>query len=328
MNILLLGKTQSILHWTEDLTADLRMAGHAVTIVPTRDPRLHRSLERALLSPAIGAPLAAAIVRKMRRLAPDLILAVGRFEEFPRTIFDQLARAPERPPMVAWIGDTFGAEAAEVADLFDGVAYTDTGMLDLHETHGFRSNAGFVPLAATRSPPPANAAAERIPLLAFVAAATPNRRNLLSDVTEPVALFGPDWQRTTELAHHERDARRIDRSELATIYASHMGVLNIRHPAYVINGLNHRHFAPYIHGTPVLTDAQSDVRHCFEVGSEMLVYRDAGELNELYAALRRDPVRARAIGLAGQRRVLAYHTYARRLETIAALVGIKAKPAG
>jgi hypothetical protein len=87
MKVLLLGKTGSIMHWTEDVAADLRLAGHSVTVVPTRDPRLSKSLERALLSRAVGAPLAAHIVRKMRRLAPDLIVAIGCLDEFPLTLF-------------------------------------------------------------------------------------------------------------------------------------------------------------------------------------------------------------------------------------------------
>jgi len=322
MRILLLGKTGSIMHWTEDAAADLRLAGHAVTVVPTRDTRINKSLERALLSPVIGAPLAVLIVGKMRRARPDLILALGCLDELPLSIFQHLAAARDRPPMVAWIGDTFTEQMAPVAALFDVIAYTDTGMVALHEKLGFRSKAAFVPLGATRAVPLVHAPAERIPSLAFVAAPTPNRRELLAHVTDPVAIFGPGWQHATELTQHKRDARRIGERELAAIYASHMGVLNIRHSVYVINGLNHRHFAPYIQGTPVITDAQPDIAHCFEVGTEMLVYQDVEELNELCAELRRDSARAAAVGLAGQRRVLASHTYAHRLDTIAALVGV------
>jgi hypothetical protein len=325
MKVLLLGKTGSIMHWTEDVAADLRLAGHSVTVVPTRDPRLRKSLERALLSRAVGAPLAAHIVRKIRRLAPDLILAIGCLDEFPLTLFQYLAQETDRPPMVAWIGDTFTERMAEVAGLFDVIAYTDTGMVKLHESLRFRSPSAFVPLGASRAVRSTNAPAERVPSLAFVAAPTPNRQALLAEVIEPIAIFGPGWQHATELVHHTRDARRIDEQELANIYASHLGVLNIRHAVYVINGLNHRHFAPYIYGTPVISDAQPDLPRCFEAGAEMLIYRDAGELNDIVAALRHDPTRAAAIGMAGQRRVLTCHTYAHRLDELAGLVRVKAK---
>jgi spore maturation protein CgeB len=323
MNIVLLGKTGSIMHWTEDMAADLRLGGHTVTIVPTRDTRLNKGLERLLLSPRIGAPLAAAILRRIRRLAPDLVLAVGCLDECPLPIFQHIAAAHGLPPVVAWVGDAFDETMADVAALFDLIAYTDTGMVALHENLGFRSKAAFVPLAASRATRAPPASGERVPSLAFVAAPTPNRRELLAHVTEPVEIFGPGWQHATELVGHRRDARRIDERELAAIYASHIGVLNIRHAAYVMNGLNHRHFAPYIEGTPVISDAQPDIPVCFEPGTEMLVYQDAGELNVLYAALRRDPARALAIGLSGQRRVLASHTYAHRLNTIADLVGVR-----
>jgi spore maturation protein CgeB len=225
--------------------------------------------------------------------------------------------------MVAWIGDTFTDRGSEIANLFDLIAYTDTGLVEAHARSGFRSASAFVPLGTSRAAAAENARTARIPALAFVAVPTPNRREFLADVADPVAVFGPGWQHATELTRHKRDARRIAAPELATIYASHIGVLNIRHGTNVIHGLNHRHFAPYMQGTAVVTDAQPDIPHCFEAGKEILIYHDADELNCLYTALRRDPAKAVAIGMAGRRRVLACHTYAHRLATMAALVGVK-----
>lgn len=323
MKILLLGKTGSIIHLIEDVAADLRVAGHVVTIVPTRNPLLSKSIERVLLSPAIGAPLAMSIVHKMRRLGPDLVLMLGDLDTFPKIVLETIANTPNRPPLIAWVGDRFTAHAAEIANLFDIVTYTDTGLREMHRQFGFRSTDAFVPLGATRAVRHPNVSPRRTSDLAFVAAPTQNRRELLASIAQPIAIFGPGWQDAKELAHHRRDARRIHEQELAKIYASHFGVLNVRHSRNVINGLNQRHFAPYIQGTVVVTDPQSDVCFCFDEGKEILVYRDTGELNELYAALRRDPARAAAVGLAGQRRVLACHTYAHRLDTIARLAGIK-----
>lgn len=322
MNLFLLGKTGGITHWTEDLAADLRLSGHIVTILPTRNPWLSKGLEQALLSPSIGAPLARAVVRRMRRMRPDLLLAVGALDQFPLPLFQTLANAPDRPPLVAWIGDTFQPHHATIAETFDVVAYTDTGLLALHQQYGFRCQAAFVPLGATRAGT-APSDGPRNDRLAFVAAPTDNRRALLADVAAPVAIYGPGWQNAAGLAHHHIAARRIMPDELSRLYANHLGVLNIRHSLYVINGLNQRHFAPYILGTPVITDAQPDIPHCFEPGTEMLVYEDAANLNDLYAALRRDPARAAMVGEAGRRRVLAHHTYAHRLDTIAGLAGVK-----
>lgn len=322
MNVLLLGKTGGITHWVEDVAEDLRLSDHVVTIIPTRNPWLGKPIENALLSPGIGAPLAAHIVRKVRRLRPELILAIGALDQFPIVMFEHLAAMRDRPPLIAWIGDVFEPRHAALADLFDIIAYTDTGLLRLHQDFNFQSSGAFVPLGATRSKI-GDPAARREPRLAFVAAPTRNRRALLADIHAPVAIFGPGWQEGSELDHHRRDARRIHPDELARIYAGHLGVLNIRHGLHVINGLNQRHFAPYVQGAPVITDAQPDIPHCFDPGSEMLVYQDADELNALYEQLRTDPARATAVGSAGQRRVLAHHAYTNRLDAIAALAGIK-----
>lgn len=332
MKLLLLGKTGGITRWVEDVAADLRRAGHGVHVLPYRDIRLNKTLERCLMAPAIGAPLARAIARRMRRLAPDLVLVFGPFHWLPPALFAHLAQLPGRPPLVAWIGDVFSPQAAAVADLFDVVAYTDTGLLARHRAFGFRAHAAFVPLAATLAEPMGAPSAGRGlgadvrdaagADIAFVATPTPQRRALLARVTEPVAIYGPGWPDRAGFGAHRCDARRVEAAELAAIYRSCRAVLNIRHEDNVIDGLNQRHFAPYVYGTPVLTDAQADLAECFDPGTEILVYRDAAELNALCAALRRDPAWARAVGLAGQRRVLAAHSYVRRVQQIADMVGV------
>lgn len=319
MRILLLGKLRSVTRLVEETAEDLRLAGHAVSVIPYRNIRIKQSVERFLMSPAAGAPLAAWIAHRMRWFAPDLVVAFGPLRWLPVPLFRYLAQVPGRPPLVAWIGDVFTEADATAANLFDLVAYTDSGLMDLHARFRFRASSAFVPLSASRRMLGSHASVERIPRLAFVATPTPDRLALLAQVREPIALFGHGWDAAQGLAHHTVDPRRIRAPELAEIYRSHLGVLNVRHEINVLNGLNQRHFAPYVYGTPVITDAQPDVARCFEPGREILVYRDAAELDALCAALRRDPGRARAIGLAGQRRVLAEHTYAHRIETIAAL---------
>lgn len=321
MRVMVLGKTGGITHWIEDLVGDVRLDGHDVRVVPTRNPWLSKGLERALLSPSFGAPLAALTLRRMRRFAPALLLAAGALDQFPLDLFQPLSAAPGRPPLVAWIGDAFTERQRQIAAQFDLIAYTDTGMLARHRELGFRSAAAFVPLGATRAG--AIADRQREPRLAFVAAPTDNRRALLASVRTPVEIFGPGWQDAEGLEHHATHPRRVMPDELARIYAGHLGVLNIRHGVYVINGLNQRHFAPYIQGTPVVTDAQPDIPHCFEEGSEMLVWRDGAELEALAERMRNDPAWAAAVGAAGQRRVLAEHTYGQRLISLARLAGVK-----
>ncbi len=318
MRVLLFGKTRNVARLVEDPAEDLRLAGHEVSVFPYRATKLTKTLDPWLQSERFGVPLAKLLQRRIDRFRPDLIVAFGPYHWLPPAIF---GRIRNRPPMVAWIGDLFGPDMADTAALFDVVAYTDTGMLDLHNRFGFRSAGAFLPLAATRGA--VGPAATRVNRLAFVASATAHRRALLAQIPEAIALFGPDWLKAPELAHHIRDGRKIGGKELAGIYAAHLGVLNIRHEHNVINGLNQRHFAPYIAGTPVVADAQADVERCFDPGSEIFIYRDAAELNALQTELRANPARADEVGRAGQRRVLAQHTYAHRIEAMAALVGAR-----
>jgi spore maturation protein CgeB len=65
-------------------------------------------------------------------------------------------------------------------------------------------------------------------------------------------------------------------------------------------------------GACLITDAWEGVEMFLEPGEEILVARDGADVADHLAAL--TPERARAIGAAAQRRVLADHTYARRAE--------------
>jgi spore maturation protein CgeB len=67
-------------------------------------------------------------------------------------------------------------------------------------------------------------------------------------------------------------------------------------------------------GACLITDAWEGIELFLAPGDEILVARDGQDVAEHLAAL--DPARARAIGAAARRRVLAEHTYARRGEEV------------
>jgi spore maturation protein CgeB len=207
-----------------------------------------------------------------------------------------------------------------MAALFDGVAYTDTGLLALHKELGFGCQATFLPHAANaRLRAPSHEPMPRQSNMVFVANPTEYRLALVSQIRTPLQLYGRGWVRLPPGCHRVH-ARRIGLEELAAVYRSHLAVLNVRNERNVMVGLNQRHFDPYLAGTPVVADNQKDLALCFEPGHEMLVYRDVEELNDLYVRLRREPERAAAVGEAGRRRVLAEHTYGHRLRALAKLL--------
>lgn len=105
-------------------------------------------------------------------------------------------------------------------------------------------------------------------------------------------------------------------SKLADIYSRYRWALNMRNENNVIHGLNHRSFEPYMQGTPVLHDDLADLPQCFEPGREILVYRDAEQLNDLSHRAERESSWLLEIGARGKQRVLAEHTYEHRAQTI------------
>jgi len=319
VKVFIVGKRGSVTHWAEDAVAGFEAAGHEVRFGSTRNPRLHRSVERVLLAGWAGVPRGVHLGRGVARFAPDLILIVTAYHT-PPPILEYLAALPNRPPMLGWVGDRFSSEHRRLAALLDGVAYTDTGLLALHKELGFACRAIFLPHAANaRRHWPAHEAMLRRPDMVFVANPTDYRLALVSQIRTPVQLYGLGWVRLPR-GCHQVHARRIGLVELATVYRSHLAGLNVRNEHNVMVGLNQRHFDPYLAGTPVVADNQDDLPLCFEPGHEVLVYRDVDELNDLYVRLRREPERAAAVGEAGRRRVLAEHTYGHRLTALAKLL--------
>jgi Glycosyl transferases group 1 len=324
MKVLLIGKTGVPGRWIEDMADDLRIGGHRVSVLSTRNQLFGARLRRMLLSPLIGAPLASRLVRLMSRLAPDLVLLIGSLDDVPLAVLEALSAAHGRPPLAAWIDGEVTDEAAAKARLLDLIAFTGSGSATARASLTSPPPSIVVPAGTSRGFRAAASQTTHLDRMAFVGAATETRRVLLAAVREPVSLFGADWGDAAGLGLHERVVRRVGARELSDIDARHAAILAIRASEAGDDVPGPRHFAPYVQGTPVATDARTDLDHCFDIGTEIIVWRDASELDELSRELRRDPARARAIGQAGRKRVLAHHTYTRRLEMIASALGVRA----
>jgi spore maturation protein CgeB len=312
MKVFVLGKLGSVTHWAEDSVAGFRSAGHDVRLGITRNPKMHRAIDRLL-------PRGALIRRAIAEFSPDLIVAVAAYLA-PLSVLREVADLPSRPPMLGWVGDAFSVAEGPAAALFDAVAYTDTGLVALHQQLAFTSRAVFLPHAANpRSDLSGVDHRSRQQSMVFVANPTPHRLALVAQIHAPLQIYGPGWSRSHSTGHRIT-SRRVDADELARIYGEHLAALNVHNERNVVDGLNQRHFDPCLTATPVVTDDQADLSLCFEPGREILVYRDADELNDIYARLQHEPQHAAIIGEAGRRRVLAEHTYAQRLAALAELV--------
>jgi len=322
LRIALLGKVASVTHWLEDCAAAWRADGHEVRVEVTRDPAVNAAIERLLLSDALGAPMAARMARGVRTFSPDLIVVIGAYHQ-PPVILERIAALPHRPPIIGWVGDVFSAQAARAAKALDAVAYTDSGLQSLHEDLGFSTPCIFLPHAVDPRAGAAVSPGERRGMV-FIGNPTDYRRQIVSSLRSPISLYGAGWAATPTLGHgpaHKIVARRVAKDAIWQIYGSHLAALNIRNEINVISGLNQRNFEPCIVGAAVVAEHQPDLERCFEPGREVLVYRDADELNALHDRVMADKGEIRAICDAGRARVLADHTFRRRLQTMRAFLG-------
>lgn len=71
------------------------------------------------------------------------------------------------------------------------------------------------------------------------------------------------------------------------------------------------------YGSCYLTEHNEDVARAFEIGREVLTFHTLVEAAALVRETAADPARARAIGRAGRRRVMAEHTWSARLPELA-----------
>jgi spore maturation protein CgeB len=318
VKIFVLGKFGHVTHWLEDAVAAFRAEGHEVRVGATRDPRLNAHIEALAWAPWLGAPLASRLLRSIKAFSPDLVLAIAA-SEIPPSIIEQVGALRGRPLFVGWVGDVFGEEMRRAAAALDAIAYTDSGLVDVHRRLGFPGSPIYLPHGANPHIAPGAPASARQGKMAFVGHPSPHRLSVLAALRSPISLYGETWGPFPRI-DHEVHRGRVSARELVAIYAAHRAALNIRNEAHVIHGLNQRNFDPYLTWTPVIAEDQRDLAGCFDVGTEVLVWRDIDELNEVHERIQRAPEAAAEVARLGRRRVLIDHTYGRRLEALAKLL--------
>ena len=103
--------------------------------------------------------------------------------------------------------------------------------------------------------------------------------------------------------------------EVARIYNSSCIVINVHHSQSVY-GSNTRTFEVSACGAFQCTDKVQDLEHLFNLGEELICYRNAKHLAELIKYYLRHPDKRKIIAQKGQKRVLRDHTYQKRMEEL------------
>lgn len=103
-------------------------------------------------------------------------------------------------------------------------------------------------------------------------------------------------------------------------FGAHAVTLNVHIDAAMGEAANLRTFEASGTGSCLLTDGRGDIDEIFMDGSEVVTYASPAECAERATWLLEHPQEARAIGLAGQRRVLKEHTYRHRAHDLDGMI--------
>lgn len=163
------------------------------------------------------------------------------------------------------------------------------------------------------------------PYLVLAGNMYPSRIRLLERLVShgiPVRLYGgrfPRWVGNTPLREFHA-GRCVFLEEKASIYRSAAGVLNNLHPAE-IEGVNARLFEAAGCGAAVLTEFRPALPELFDIGSEVLAFRDFAELLAQARRLLSEPGLSAKIGDAAAARAHQSHSYENRLAVILEQLG-------
>jgi spore maturation protein CgeB len=135
-------------------------------------------------------------------------------------------------------------------------------------------------------------------------------------------LGGSGWD-DKPLPPNVRYLGHVSTNDHNALNSTPLAVLNVSRESMAANGFSPatRVFEAAGAGACLITDAWDGIEHFLEPGAEVLVACDGAEVAELLRRLDRD--RARAIGEAALRRVLAEHTYAHRAEQVEEILAVR-----
>lgn len=157
----------------------------------------------------------------------------------------------------------------------------------------------------------------------FIGARYPSRESLLEELFSrnvPVVAYGKEWSQKAQdkirSGCYSRPnfptAAGLMRAQSYGVMAGSLATLNLHGDQ---NGFTMRTFESSGSGGLQITDRQ-DVNEFLEIGREVLVFAEAGEIEDYYSRLIKDPHWANQLREAGSKRVLAEHTLVHRLKKI------------
>lgn len=327
--VAVLGK-RNHLFWGEHARDALAAAGHEVIFLPVNARPLAAQIARGFLKAALPRDAAQeradAITARFfrRRLAafrPHIVFFVGAF--FVRLPFYRMAASLRPRPIIAgWDGDNHAHayQNSEYARRLDMLFESDKETAR-QVANGYRA-VFHLPFAAN----PAVHRRLNLPRKAkiyFCGAHTPEREALLSAVGSSLVVRGMQWKRAASGVFADLQNGVVRPAEWVDAYNRHRAVVNFHQKAHGSTSvLNMRAFEIPACGALQICDARDELPEMFitEIagGAEVAVYKSREEFAALAERVLRDEKWAADIAARGHARVLAEHTYEKRMQTMMA----------
>lgn len=149
------------------------------------------------------------------------------------------------------------------------------------------------------------------------------RERILSSLSDfDLAIWGFELKKDSPLAKFYRGKCFSD-EEIVKIYNASDIVLDINTPYEGVNKVFHFTLRPFVApacGTFVLTAENPHLANLYEIGKEIICYKDEKELLELVKYYLNHPDERRMIAQKGQQRALRDHTYEKRIKEMLAII--------
>jgi spore maturation protein CgeB len=307
----------------ENIADALRRMGHAVTQLgpPHASHRDRRVRNIAMLArmafPSVDTKAQLSLARTAIDEGCELIINVD-----PRIMPDVISRMQREGMRTAcWFTDTVSHLARQLILLapYDAFFFSEPHLVDT-----MRANLG---LPAHHLPEACNPRWQR-PIgpagteahLVVPGSMYPYRVRIVERLINkgiPIKIYGvgvPGWigDTPTRTAY---TGRYVSREERSKIYRSAAGVLNTMHPAE-ISGLNGRLFQAASSGAAVLSEFRPTLPDAFDIGGEVLAFRDFDELFDEASRLLNEKGLTARLGDAAAKRAHGEHSFDKRLAVL------------
>jgi spore maturation protein CgeB len=298
-----------------------RMGLDVVQLGPVRAQWGRRATAAAVLARQALPSLDQRIQDRISRAALDAgcEIVINVDAELSPSVVTELARAGVR--VAFWFPDCVSNMGRQLMLLapYDALFFTDA-----HIVERLRANLElpvyYLPEACNPRWHRPLVPAGTDPYLVIAGNMYPSRVRLLERLAAkgiPLRLYGGGFpRRVGETAVRSAHVgRAVVREEKAQVFRAAAGVLNNLHPA-VVAGPNARLFEATGSGAAVLTEYRPAISDLFEAGTEVLVYRDFGELLAHATSLLNEPGLTARLGDAAARRAHRDHTFDLRVTEI------------